>query len=161
MVVNNVNAAASIFANQSRERFPDRHFLQLSLQGEGENPWAIGSHVWIKQGDKKQYLENMPMRGFQSSVDYRLHFGLGEIASIDTLFVEWYDGKTSVIPNPEVDQLLRLSHQETPGGNISPEPAEAASFQFETLAANQLGIDYVHKENAFSDFDRDLSLIHI
>ncbi|MGH7429039.1 MAG: CRTAC1 family protein, partial [Candidatus Methylomirabilaceae bacterium] len=76
LVVNNVNAPATILRSRARE-INGNHYLQVRLMGAGANTSGIGAKVMITQRGTRQMLEQMPTRGFQSSVDPRLHFGLG------------------------------------------------------------------------------------
>src|SRR6059036_143367 len=76
LVVNRIDAPAAIYRNRSRE-LNKNHYLQVVLRGSGANTAGIGATVVVRQGGTTQLLEQMPTRGFQSSVDPRLHFGLG------------------------------------------------------------------------------------
>jgi hypothetical protein len=72
LVVNNVNATAQIFKNKGKSMQPDHHSIQLQLVGKGKNTGAIGTQIQVKAGDQLYYAEQMPNRGFQSSVDRRV-----------------------------------------------------------------------------------------
>ena len=73
------------------------------------NAAAFGSKVHLYYGDQIQYLEHNPFRGYQSTVDAILHFGLGEQETIDSLTIEWPNGQTTTITNPSIDTLLEVS----------------------------------------------------
>src|SRR6266436_4815290 len=90
LVVNRLEAPAAIYRNRARE-LTKRHYLQFVLKGSGANTAGIGAKVIVKQGGMTQLLEQYPTRGFQSSVDPRLHFGLGSAEQIDSLTVIWPD----------------------------------------------------------------------
>src|SRR5439155_922178 len=76
LVLNNVNAPAAIYRNRARE-VTGNAYLTVLLRGVGANTAGIGAKVLIKEGgDRTQLLEQLPTRGFLSSVDPRLHFGL-------------------------------------------------------------------------------------
>lgn len=110
LVVNNINLPAFIYQNEADKKLK-HHYLKIKLEGEGQNRLGLGAKVSIYQGDKMQYLEQMPTRGYQSSVSPVLHFGLGENASINKLQITWLSGKTEVIQQPKADQLLVLSEK--------------------------------------------------
>jgi hypothetical protein len=74
LVVNNINQPAFIYENQANRQL-NNHYLQLKLEGSGKNTQGIGAKVTIYVKDKKQYLEQMPTRGYQSSVSPLLHLG--------------------------------------------------------------------------------------
>ena len=86
-------------AGQSYNKTTHRENLKLKLQGEGQNRLGLGAKITIFSKDKKQFLEQMPTRGYQSSVSPILHFGLGENATIDSLNIVWLSGKQEWIKN--------------------------------------------------------------
>lgn len=149
LVVNNVNAPASIYKNRA-DSLRDHHFLTVRLKGDGKNTQGIGTEVKVYQEDRLQMLEQMPSRGFQSSVDPRLHFGLGT-RTIDSLTVTWPDGRTETRTSVSPDQILTL-HQsvakKTPLDStpLSPPPL----FQ---PVEDALGIDFRHRENPAYDLE--------
>ncbi|MCB0629106.1 MAG: CRTAC1 family protein [Lewinella sp.] len=87
LIVNNVNMPAFIYRNETNKLHPENHYLTFELTGEKDNTEAVGAVVTLKYGDQIQYLEHMPMRGFQSSVGYQMHFGLGSVDQIDSVIV--------------------------------------------------------------------------
>ena len=162
LVVNNVNMPLAIYRNHTRERFPERHWLQLKLGGEEMNTRAVGAAVTVWAGGEQQFLENMPMRGFQSSMDYRLHFGLGEHDVVDTLRISFPgSGYVTQFYDVEVDQLLEINDGDgdfwgTPSVGVLP-PDTRILRPVELRGPKGL----VHTENMYSDFDRDPLLYHM
>lgn len=108
LVVNNINQPAFIYENQSDKR-PDTHYLQVSLLGEGHNTQGIGAKLTVYTGKTRQFLEQMPTRGFQSSGSPVLHFGLGSLTSADSLSITWQSGRTQLLKQIKADQLLLLA----------------------------------------------------
>jgi hypothetical protein len=98
LVVSNVNAPPSIYRNRARE-LNGAHYLTIALRGEGKNTGGIGAKVIIEAGGQRQFLEEMPTRGFESSVDPRLHFGLGAATRVDSLTVIWPDRRYQQLTN--------------------------------------------------------------
>ncbi|MFB9841670.1 VCBS repeat-containing protein [Mucilaginibacter ginsenosidivorans] len=111
LVVNNVNLPAFIYQNESNEQ-SGNHYLQLRLEGARKNTQGIGAKVTIYIKNKKQYLEQMPSRGFQSSVSPILHFGLGKDKLVDSLGIVWQQGKQQIIKNIKADQELTLNEKD-------------------------------------------------
>ena len=91
LVVNNVNMPCFIYRNESAQQHPENKFLKISLQGEGKNKFGIGAKVTVHYNNTIAYQEQMPMRGFESTVDSRLNFGLGKTNKIDSVVVVWPD----------------------------------------------------------------------
>ena len=109
MIVNNINTPASIYQNNTDVR--KNRFLKVKLDGEGLNSSGLGAKLTIYQGDKLQFAEQMPTRGYQSSVSPILHFGLGEKAKIDSVKIEWLSGKFEILRDINVNQLITISEK--------------------------------------------------
>ncbi|MGH7475842.1 MAG: VCBS repeat-containing protein [Longimicrobiales bacterium] len=151
LVVNNIDQQAFIYRNNARALLPQNGYLQVRLEGEGPNRFAVGAKVTLRSGDQVFYQELMPSRGFQSSVDYVLTFGVGEVEAIDSLMVEWPDGRLSVERNTAANKRLTLRHASATAGLVEPAPVQML-FSDVTAA---VALDFVHRENAFVDFDRE------
>lgn len=158
LVVNNINAPAGIYRNRARVR-NTRHYLSVTLQGAGANTAGIGAKVVIAHQGRRQLVEQMPTRGFQSAVDPRLHFGLGESTVIDSLVVIWPDRRFQVLRNVPVDTTITLL-QRLASGRYSYERRTRSTPEF-TDVTRQLVIDFKHHENAFVDFDREPLMPHL
>lgn len=155
LVVSNVNAPASIYRNRARE-INGHHYVQLRLDGEARNRAGIGARVLLWAGGMMQMLEQMPTRGFQSSVEARLHFGLGRASSVDSLIVIWPDRRFQVLTRLPVDRSIVLSQRDA-AGSYRPPAAPSPLFADETRRA---GVDFVHRENNFPDFHREPLIPH-
>ena len=111
LIVNNANQPAFIYRNDAsnpQKTQPKNHFLTVKLTGAGANTQGLGAKLTLYQNGNQQYLEQMPTRGFQSSVSPTLHFGLGQSAQIDSLRIVWPTGKTQLLTSLQADQLLTL-----------------------------------------------------
>ncbi|GLC23923.1 VCBS repeat-containing protein [Roseisolibacter agri] len=157
LVVNNVNAEAFVYRNNARTLHRDRHWLQVRLDGAGLNRFGVGARVTLWQGDAQQVQEQAPARGFQSSVDPVLTFGLGARAAADSVTVAWADGRTSVLRQVAADRRLTVRQADAPAPAAAPAPPRAASPSTTLLAdvTDRTPFDFVHRENDFVDFDRE------
>jgi len=160
LVVNNVNAPASIYRNRARAD-TGNHYLTVVLRGSGggSNTAGIGAKVMIRHGGRMQMVEQMPTRGFQSSVDPRLHFGLGPSTRIDSLIVVWPDHRFQVLTNVAGDRMLTLS-QENASGKYAYQPSPTTPPLFEDVTSS-VGVDFKHRENAFFDYNREPLMPHL
>ena len=158
LVVNNVDAPASIYRNRARTA-NGAHYLTLVLRGEGKNTGGIGARVTIVHGGKQQMLEAMPTRGFQSSVDPRLHFGLGNSTRVDSLTVVWPDRRYQTLTNVPVDRLVTLSQTEARGRYAFPRAAASAPTFADVT--KRVRIDFKHEENGFYDYTREPLMPHL
>ncbi|MGQ0713758.1 MAG: VCBS repeat-containing protein [Gemmatimonadaceae bacterium] len=116
IVINNIDAPAFIYENVQRDD-EAHHYLQLELRGESPNRGAIGSELILTAGGIKQYVYHNPYRGYMSSMDPRVFFGLGRATRVDTLEVIWPDGRHQLLTNLDVDQLLVVRQLDAKGRN--------------------------------------------
>jgi hypothetical protein len=109
IIVNNLNHPSSIY--KSNAKTDSTHYLKVALEFEKPNRDAIGAKVQVFAEGAQFYRQMMPSRGFQSSVDYNIHFGLGEIQKIDSLKIIWPNKLISVISQPSIDTLLNINYE--------------------------------------------------
>ncbi len=154
LVVNNTNSEAFVYRNKSNE-FGKNNYLKFDLKGEGDNPFAIGSTITLEVGGQTFYLENIPVRSFQSSVDYRPNFGLGAIDKIDKVTINWPTGKTIELTDIPVNQIIIVNESEAESITRNPQFATRSNSQPLKEITSNLNWGYTHEENKFIDFDRD------
>ncbi len=160
LVVNNVNMPAFVYRNNSPKLLPQNKYLKVALQGEGKNRFGLGTQVTVYYNHTLSYQEQMPSRGFESSVDPRLNFGLGKTKIIDSVVVNWPDGKQKILKGVLPNQMITVRQNESmlpKKVNIRPTPAKNLFAQ----SVDNYGIDFVHKEDDFSDFDRERLIFHM
>ncbi|MBB6325989.1 hypothetical protein FHS59_001617 [Algoriphagus iocasae] len=160
LVVNNVNNPVSIFKNKGKILNTENHSIQLKLVGKGMNTQAIGAQIKVLAGDETFYVEQMPNRGFESSVDPKITIGLGKNTSVDNVLVLWPDGTMSSTGQTQTDQLLTLKWEDALPMDSSQHFFEKPSPAFFHLESTD-EIDFVHQENPMVDFDRDRLTFHM
>jgi enediyne biosynthesis protein E4 len=153
LVVNNINAPLSVFKNKTNEKTKN-HFLTVKLKGTAKNLNGIGAKVTVYQQGSSKLLQQMPNRGFQSSSDHQMVFGLGEKATIDSIKIIWPDDKLQVLKNQKADQMLTLDY--TNANQLFKEIIRVKTPLFNDISANVL--TYTHIESNFQDYDRDVLL---
>jgi enediyne biosynthesis protein E4 len=159
LVINNLMQQPSVYRNNS-DSLTKNNYLKFILKGLQKNTFAFGTKISVYKGDKSFYLEQMPIRGFESSVDTRPNFGLGSIDEADSVLVQWPDKKITILKNVKANQTIRLNQSD--GLEMPRDMGIAKSPKtFYRVAASGIGIDYVHKENEFVDFDRDRLIYHM
>jgi len=107
LVVNNIDAPAFIYHNVEPTDSA-HHYLAVKLEGDSQNKHGIGASLILTARGQKQYLYESPYRGYMSTVDDRLHFGLGRVRQVDSLEVIWPDGRYQLLTNLAVDRMLIL-----------------------------------------------------
>jgi len=151
LVVNNVNGVASVYRNNSRELHPENAYLKVVLKGEGANRRALGARVTVYYNGTMSYQEQQPVRGFESTVDDRLNFGLGKTLKIDSVVVDWPDDRRTVHREMAPDTVLTLDEKNAQAAA----PVEKRVVRAVFRKAEAAGLDFVHKEDMFNDFDRN------
>ncbi|SHN28315.1 Repeat domain-containing protein [Cyclobacterium lianum] len=156
LVVNHLNAAAGIFRNKLTGGGEMANFLQLRLRGQGMNTSGIGAKITVYVDGQKQYFEQQPSRGFQSSVSHKLHVGLGQAPMVDSLHIRWPSGKEQWIRDIKVNRLLALREDEAMRTTDGVERTEQAAFTPIVPPFN-----YEHLEPGYNDFKRQPLLSHM
>jgi hypothetical protein len=150
LVVTNINREASVYRNNTRTLL-DNRYLQIVLEGEGANRFGIGARVTVQSEEQQFVQELMPSRGFQSSVDYVLTFGIGPADTVAAVTVEWPDGRVSVVEYAPANQRLILRQSDAVARD-APAPEPVTPLLTDVTAA--VDLKFVHRENAFVDFRR-------
>ncbi len=150
LVVNNENMEAFVYRNLSIEKFHTR-YLKVKLEGIAPNTFGLGTRVTIYTGETQQVLEQMPGRGFESSVEPVLNFGLGNQQLIDSLIVQWPNEKMQVIKNIKADTVLTLIQENA--DRTTQYKIKKQSSLYSNITASVIEGDINHKENNFTDFD--------
>ena len=158
IVVNNSDDVSFVYRNNTSERH-NANYLKLDFNGSKGNTKGIGARVTIKAKNYIQTKENYTTRGFQSSVGTALHFGLGNINTIDSLFVDWPDGKQQKIGGIKTNQSLILNYNEANVPDaVNGKPNH--DLPFLTLDKSKFPIHWKHSQNDFDDFKREILLPH-
>ena len=71
---------------------------------------AIGARVTVTTGALKQIEDLVPMRGYMSQGDPRVHFGLGKAQFADSVEIRWPDGVMEKMEHVKANQFLKLTH---------------------------------------------------
>jgi hypothetical protein len=148
LVINNVNTKTFIYRNNTNEQLK-HNYLQLKFIGEGKNPFAIGTLATFYFGKNIVNQELMPSRGFQSSIDYVMNLGLGNVAEVDSIRVIWPNNKTVLLKDIPANQRLELKQAQA-----TEEYSPIKKISKETLI-RELGNNALiaHDENSYNDFD--------
>ena len=154
LVVNNVNMPAFIYRNNSSEI---NHYAQVKLKYKKGNEEGVGSKVAVYTNGIRQLVEYMPMKGFQSSMDHLIHFGLGKYQVIDSMSIVWPDMKRTLIENPAIDSLLTIDYAQVEKAPIKIKALQNSDLLFERID----NIEIKHHESEYIDFDRDRLLFHM
>lgn len=149
LVINNLNGEAQLYENRtSRGQETDAKFLRVDLKGTPSNPQGIGAKVWVYSGGEVRYAEQQLQRGYLSSVEPVMHFGLGQAKAIDSLVVVWPGGRFQTLYDVPVSSLVTISYDNAkgkymPAGNGSTLLAEDPRLPLMVQPENDF-VDYKH-----------------
>jgi hypothetical protein len=150
LVISNINKEAFIYRNNS-ESLNENHYLRIRLEGKGMNTSGIGTRIELICGSQSYTQEFYPSRGYMSSVDHVMVFGLGHASSIDQLTVTWPDLTSRTLRDIEVDQTLILRNENGVPAEKKTEQKHPVLF---TPWDGPLPIYHRHMENDYIDFTR-------
>jgi enediyne biosynthesis protein E4 len=147
LVVNKANDYAGIYKNNA-ETLVKNNFLRVQLKGNALNERGIGAKIKLFCKGQHYYQEQSPVRGFQSSSDPVLVFGIGKAAAIDSILVTWPDDSYQKLINVKANQTLvvKLADAKLKWVYDSLSNTRPALFSQTVLPGVQ------HQENNFNDF---------
>ena len=144
LVVNNIDAPAFIYHNVEPTDSA-RHWLEVKLLGA-----SIGAKLVVTANSKKQYVYSTPYRGFMSTMDDRVHFGLGASQRADSLEVEWPDGRYQLLTGVAADRLITLKESDALEKKPLTTPLSNSNHVFEE--ADPRGLAYKQRVSSSADY---------
>ncbi len=149
LIVNNLSSPATLIQNNSSTG----NYLRVKLNSK--NP-ALNANakILVHAGNNVIRGDYYFTRGYLSSVEPIAHFGLHNNA-VDSLIVEWKDGRRSIISNPPINQIVTINHSDA-NGRVPSKTKTNSHFLDATLLMERQNI--IHKENAFDDFEKEVLL---
>jgi hypothetical protein len=148
LVINNLNMESFVYRNEM-EKIKPANSISINFNGEKSNRFGVGSKVKVYSEGKLSYSEHMPMRGFQSSMDYKMTIGVGKSKKIDSLIIIWPNDKVQVKRNIDVNQKILVNQFDAV--DI---PVRKDSKIIPLLKELKLS-PFKHKENNYIDFNRE------
>ena len=153
LVINNLDTPATIYENKNSKT---SNYLRIQLQGIKNNPFALGAKVIINETRTKQSQELTLTRGYQSSVETILHFGLGESKEKNQIKVIWPNGKIQLVKDAHPNQLLKIKYDSL---NVREETFVKKSRDFVNISTKITPL-FNHTEDIYNDFVNEPLLPH-
>ena len=157
MIVNNIDQPSAVFENLTVDR-KLANFLRVKLQGPEKNPLGIGATLKLRSNETTQTHHHTLTRGFQSSVEPMVHFGIGMVEVVDEIEIMWPDGKVQRLEGVKGNQVIEVNHKDAVTNTSTPSNSAQPVF---TNITDELNLDYRHQENYFNDFQYEVLLPHI
>ena len=161
LVINNLNEVASVYLNKNELTNPEHKFLKINLKGTSGNIHAVGTKITAWINGIPHFIEQVPVKGFQSSVDPRPNFGLGSISKIDSLEIWWMTGKRDVLFDINLNSIVDIQLDDLQvywGKPIFFGKSQNSIFR---KASDKLNPGFFHIENQFDHFDKERLIYHM
>src|SRR4030095_7327390 len=161
IVVNNINAKALLYENKNNpgNKTPS---LQIILKGVAQNVNAIGAKVIVYTGKEIRTYEKFPVRGFMSAMEAPLLIGLRN-TKVDSMFLIWPNNKYQSVSFSPGSSSITITYR-----NNLPEFDYASITNYYKNSTRQVlditksaGLEYLHQENHFVEFDREPLIPHM
>ena len=157
LVISHVNEVASVIRNDNNLVNPENHYLKFKLNGVGKNPNAVGTKINIEHDGQTYYIEQIPNRGFESSVDPRPNIGLGKLDTVDLIRIQWPDARETILRNVVTNRTLVLEQKDA----LDSTPMRPTSLSTPFEIVERAPVNHKHVESDFVDFNRDRLLFHM
>jgi hypothetical protein len=154
LIVNNLDEEAFIYENTSSAT---TNYLKLKLNGPKGNSNGIGAKVTIYYQGNLQYFENKTVRGYLSSNDPVVHFGLGQVSEVDSIKVVWNNGNVNLIKETKANQLIEIDYANA----VKASPTKTAKPTLFQEASSILASEFIHTENDFYEYKDQVLLPHM
>jgi len=160
IVTNNIENQPFIYKNIQETK---GDFLSFDLKGSEKNKNAIGAKIIVTKRNGSQIShENYSVRGYQSSAQIPIHIGVGDGNHIAKVVVIWPDRTFAEVEKFELNKTQKLNW--TKGLPVFDYKLESNknpnSLVFQDVS-DELGLNFLHKENAYIDFNREGLIPHM
>lgn len=156
IVVNNVDHVAMIFENHANTILKN-HFLRFKLKGTASNIFGLGTKIELDNNREIQFQELTMTRGYLSSVEPIVHFGTGELETIEKVTITWPDGRLQELYNISTNKTITIDYKNSYKPKYNSHPT-SQKYLKELSTSN--GLFYNHKENDYDDFKKEPLLPH-
>jgi len=150
-VINNIDDEAFIFRNTTVEKSKKQaNYIRIKLTGKAGNTMGIGAKIELWDKGNYQFVEHFLTRGYASSIDPVVHFGLGQNNLIDSVKITWpASGYTSTLKNVKSDQLIEVNEMNSVPSIESNKLSGKNNLLFKE---DENVLNYVHEQIDYIDF---------
>lgn len=153
-VTNNMDSDATLYESLASNG-NGGNSIKLVLKGPEKNPQAIGSKVEVVTPSGAQWFELYTSRGYLSSVDTPMVFGLNKAASASVSII-WPDGMQTVIPSLDANKTHIIDYNTSEKGTVTQPDVKPTLVK----PVPNSGISFTHKEDKFNDYYKQVLLPH-
>ena len=152
LIINNIDQIATLLKNETREK-TNHNYIKVTLD-EINPAKKLGSKLIVKSGNKEILQEYYQVRGYESSMEEALVFGLGQSDKVDQIEIIWPDGNCQIMSNPKINTHHKVKYIKGKFYNS----VTKTSTLLQPITAESINLKYEHKENVFDDFKTEILL---
>jgi len=152
IIINNIDQELLLYQNQAVDKSIG-HFLKIKI--DGSHSELMPKIKIYPHGQQPQIAEVKRVRGYRSAVSDIAHFGLESDVIIDSMTIEWGRRKVTKKYNIKPDQLIVIHEKEAKQISVQ---GQDSNSTFKTVANGKYGLNYIHRENDFDDFEAEVLL---
>lgn len=157
LLVNNMNQTAFVYENKSNTK--ENNYLKIRLKGKKGNINGLGSKIKVGTDKNHQFYEHFLSRGYESSVDPTIHFGLGKHQMANRVEIWWPDGSYQIMQDVTSNQLLVID--QCMAASEEPQKEIEKPEQWFNDITDSLQVTFTHSEDQFIDFKLQPILPHM
>jgi len=148
-ITNNINDPAFLYENLSNKKYREHHWIKFELNGPANNRDGFGTKIEVFYHGRSIYYEHHPNRGYISTVDKTIHFGLGKTLQLDSVWVQWPTGESQVLYDIVSNQTLSLDFNHAKPDRYKRKTNDKTIF---SRIDDSTSFAFVHQDKKFQDF---------
>lgn len=154
LAINNIDEEAFLYENVTNKK---NNHLRIQLAGPEKNPDGIGATVSLYyDGGLQQFFQQKLVRGYLSSNEPTVHFGVGKKDKLDSVVIIWPDGKKNTISNVTANQVVKVNYKDA----VQSVRSVNVSSLFAEATTNLLATPFLHIENKINEYADQVLLPH-
>ena len=156
IIINNIDQPAFIYKNNTSEK-SNNNWIRFKLTDIKKNFIPFNTKVEIIRENGQVLVEELiTCRGYLSSVEPILHFGLGNQKKIESVKITWPDRSVSYIQNPKINQVHSIDKSNVE--SVKEKPTNPLEYFFKDLSLQIFNEEYLHQEDDYHDYDTEVLL---
>lgn len=152
LVINNIDQQVLLYKNNASEK-ADAHFLKVKTVGRTSEDVAKVT-VTFTDGSS-QTAESKRVRGYRSAVSPIAHFGFDKKKKIQRVHAVWSDGLNISRTDVDANISIEMSYENAEENRTT---STDQNRPFATVNNGKYKLNYVHRENSYDDFDKEILL---
>lgn len=151
IVINNLNDIASLYRNNNSE---NNNFIRFNILIN--NTCDFGAKVEILDKKNYQKTELSNVKGYLSSSEKIIHFGLAKNETVDSVLITWSTGEKTILNNLNINSFNTIKHENS---KFFKSNKKDKSTLIKNVSS-EVKIDYRHQEKEYDDYKREILLPH-